>query len=54
MTSEQAIVNEVIAKAVAEVTTVTIQAMAAATTERPLSAPGLKIGGPSVKQPTFN
>ena len=54
MASEQAIANEVIAKAVAEATRAAIQAMAAAMTERPQSAAGLKIGGPAMKQPTFN
>ena len=38
MASEQATVNEAIAKAVAEATRVAIQAMAAAATERPQSS----------------
>ena len=53
MASEQAIVNEVIAKAVAEATRVAIQAMAVATIERPQSTARPKIGGPVLKQPTF-
>ena len=54
MASEQVIVSEAITKAVAEATRVDMQAMAAATTERPQSMAGLKIGGPAMKQPTFN
>ena len=54
MASEQAIANEAIAKAVAEATRVAIQAMAAATTERPQSVVGPKIGRPVMKQPNFN
>ena len=54
MASEQVIVSKAIAKAVAEATKVTIQAMAVAARERPQSAPGPKIGGPAMKQPTFN
>ena len=54
MASEQAIVNEVIAKAVAEATRLAIQAMAVAITERSQSTVGTKIGRPAMKQPTFN
>ena len=54
MASEQVIANEAIAKAVAEVTRAAIQAMAAAAAERPQSIAGLKIGGPVMKQPSFN
>ena len=54
MASEQAIVNDVIAKAVVELTRVAIQAMAVAATERSQSTAGPKIGGPITKQPTFN
>ena len=43
-----------IGKAVAEATTAAIQAMTAATAERPQSVAGPKIGGPAMKQPTFN
>ena len=54
MASEQTISNEAIAKAAAEATRVAIQAMAAATTERPQSVVGPKIGRPALKQPSFN
>ena len=45
---------EAIAKAVAEVTRTAIQAMAAATVERPQSMVGPKISIPAMKQPGFN
>ena len=48
------IANEAIAKAVAEVTTVAIQAIAAAAAERSQSVVGCKIGGPAMQQPSFN
>ena len=48
------IANEAIAKAVAEATRAAIQAMAAAMAERPQSMAGPKIGGPAMKQPSFN
>ena len=54
MASEQAIVNEVIAKAVAEATRVAIQAIAAAAMERPQRAVRPEIGRPAMKQSTFN
>ena len=54
MVSEQATANEVIAKAVAEVTRVALQAMTTATAEGPQSAVGSKIGRPAMKQPSFN
>ena len=54
MASDQAIANEAIAKAVVEVMKAGIQAMAAATAERPQSVAGPKIGGPAMKQPSFN
>ena len=54
MVSEQEIANEVIAKAVVEVTRAAIQAMAAAVAERPQSVAGPKKVGPGMKQPTFN
>ena len=54
MASEQTIMNEMIAKAVAEATRVAIQVTAAATTERPQRAAGPKPGGPVLKQPTLN
>ena len=43
-----------IAKAVAEVTRVAIQAMAAGMADRPQSVAGPEIGGPTMKQSTFN
>ena len=49
MASEQAITNEATAEAVGEAARVAIQAMAAATAERPQSTVGPKIGGPAVK-----
>ena len=58
MASEQAITNEAIAKAVAEVTRVAIQAMAAAAAaaaaKRPQSTVESKMGRPPMKQPSFN
>ena len=51
--SEQVIVSEAIAKAVAEATRLAIQAMAVAAAERPQSMAGPKIGRPAMKQPTF-
>ena len=52
--SEQTLANEVISKAVAEATRVAIQAMAAAMAEKPHSVASPKIGGPAMKQSTFN
>ena len=54
MASEQTITNEAIAKAVGEAMKAAIQAMAAATAERPESMAGPKIGRPTIKQPSFN
>ena len=54
MASEQAIANDVIAKAVAEATRPAIQARAAAMAERSQSMAGLKTGGLATKQPKFN
>ena len=54
MAREQVIASEVIAKAVAEATRAAIQPMAVAVAERPQSMAGPKIGGPDMKQPTFN
>ena len=48
MTSEQAIANEAIAKAVAEATRVAIQALAAAVAERPQNVAGPKLGRPAM------
>ena len=49
MASEQIIVNQAITKAVAEVTKAAIQAIAAATIERPQGMIGPRIGGPAMK-----
>ena len=54
MASEQIIVSEAIAKAVAEATRTAIQAMAAATLERTQSMAGPKICRPAMKQLKFN
>ena len=54
MASKQTIMNETIARAVAEAIRAAIQAMAAATAERPQSMTGPKIGRPAMNQPTFN
>ena len=54
MASEQIVMNETIAKAVAEAMRVAIKAMAATTAERPQSMAGPKIGGPVMRQLTFN
>ena len=53
MPDEQIMLSDAITKAVAEVTRVAIQAMAAATAERPQSAAGPKIDRPAMKQPTL-
>ena len=42
------------AKAVAKVTQVAVLEIAAASAERPQSTAGTKIGGPLMKQPSFN
>ena len=47
------IANEAIAKAVAEAMKAAVKAMAAVTTERPHSITGLKLAGPTMKQPSF-
>ena len=54
MASEQVIVNETIAKAVAEASRAATHAMAAVMAERPQSTAGPKIGGHAMKQPSFN
>ena len=53
MASEQIIVNEAIAKAVAEVTKAVIQAIAVATIEKPQGMTGPRISGPTMKQSNF-
>ena len=54
MASEQVTVSEAITKAVAQATRAAIQAMAVTAAERPQSTAEPKIGGPAMKQPTFN
>ena len=54
MASEQAIINEAIAKAVVQVTRVATQGMPAAAAERPPRVVGPKIGRPAMKQPSCN
>ena len=54
MARKQSTMNETIAKGVAEATRVALQAMAAAAVDRPQTTAGPKIGGPTMKQPTFN
>ena len=46
--------SEAIAKAVAEATRIVIQTMAEMQTQRITSTSGPKLGGPALKQPTFN
>ena len=53
MVSEQ-VMNEAIAKAVAEAARAVIHAVAAAMVEKPPIITGPKLGGPTMKQPTFN
>ena len=53
MASEQ-MMSKAIARAVAEATRVVLQTMAEAWAERTQNAAGPKLGGPTVKQPTFN
>ena len=50
----QAVMNEAIAKAVAEATRVTIQAFAETQSLRPEGQWGPKLGGPAQRQPQFN
>ena len=53
MTSEQIKTNEAIVQAVAEATRTAIQAMAVARAERTQNT-GPRVGGPMMKEPTFN
>ena len=53
MTSEQ-IMSEVIARPVAEATRIALQTMAVAWVERMHDGAGPKVGGPAMKQPTFD
>ena len=53
MTSEQ-MMSEAIARAVAEATRIVLQTMVEAQTERTQNATGPKLGGPTLKQPSFD
>ena len=53
MASEQ-IMSEAIARAVAEATRIALQTMVEAQAERTHNGSGPKLGGPAVKQPTFD
>ena len=53
MASEQ-IISEAIARAVAEATRIALQTMAEAWVERTHDRSGPKLGGPTMKQPTFD
>ena len=46
--------SETITKALAEATRVVLQTMAEAQAQRTLNAAGPKLGGPTLKHPTFN
>ena len=48
------VMNEIIAKAVAEATRIAIQTMAEMQAQRIPSTTGPKLGGPTLKQPNFN
>ena len=48
------VINETIAKAVAEATRVAIQTFAEAQSQRSEGQRGPKLGGPALKQPQFN
>ena len=50
----QAVMNEVIVKAIEEATRVTIQAFAEVQSQRPEGQWGPKLGGPALRQPQFN
>ena len=51
---EQWLMNEMITKAVAEVTRVMIQTIVETQTQRSQGQQGPKLGGPALKQPQFN
>ena len=53
MASEQ-MMNEAVARAVAEATRIALQKMAEAQTERTQNAAGPKLGSPTLKQPSFD
>ena len=52
--ADQAAMNKAIAKAMAEAIRVAIQAMAEAQAQRMPNTSGPKVGGPMLKQPSFN
>ena len=52
--TDQSIMNEAITKAVAEATRVAIQAMAETQAQRMPNTSGPKVGGPTLRQPSFN
>ena len=54
MANKQVIVNEAIAKVIAEVTKAAMKALEVAKMERPQGMRGPRMGGPIMKQPNFN
>ena len=52
--ADQAAMNEVILKAIAEATRVVIQAMAETQAQSMPNTSGPKVGSPTLKQPSFN
>ena len=54
MMATDQMMSEAITKAVAEATRVAIQAMEEAQAEQTHNTAGPKIGGPTIKQPTFD
>ena len=54
MASKQSTMSDIIAKGMAEAIRVVIQAMAAATADRPQTTAGPNIDSPAMKQPNFN
>ena len=52
--ADQSIMNEAITKAMAEATRVAIQAMAETQAQRMPNTSGPKVGGPMLRQPSFN
>ena len=52
--ADQVVMSEALLKAVAEATRITIQTMTEMQTQRTVSTPGPKLGGPVLKQPNFN
>ena len=52
--ADQSIMNEAIMKAMAEVTRVAIKAIAETQAQRMPNTSGPKVGGPALRQPSFN